>query len=607
MTLLVAGNAAVLDLVLQTHARPGSAEVGTLSASPGAVGRWLPGGAAFTVALAARRQGLPVAVWHPLPADPAAEGIILALRSAGIDLSRAPRMDVAAGRCVLVQTGEGRLAWSSANPRIEPQDFNAILDGVTHVAVASRWEAWTDALLAAAVKKDVPISLIGEASQNALAYRWAHVVLDQEQLANTGPIQADIIVTTHGADGATIHAQGKATLTPASPVSVVDTTGAGDVFGGTFIARSILGDDSANAARIAALAAARACEGWGAWAGLVGAAEPAPNVTREDRVRGALAGMACGDAFGMPNSFLSSPPWRVAMVPGPPESPYHAGYPAGRITDDTEQGLALTDALEDGFSIEAVAKHLNEWFVSVGGEHSLAVGPSTKRAMMAYQAKAPVLEIGRTGVTNGAAMRIAPIGAFAGLQALSMDALIDLVERACLPTHHTTPAIAGAGAIAAAVAAAVQGQAWDVVMDQSVAGAREGARRGAWIYSASVADRIVHARRLAATAGSDQELVKLVSDVIGAGEPTTESVPAALAIADYAGGDPARAIEISGNLRGDTDTIAAMAGAVCGAYAGIGALPKAWVHVVSEVNQLDVAAWSDRLERCARQTVLAAV
>jgi len=42
-------------------------------------------------------------------------------------------------------------------------------------------------------------------------------------------------------------------------------------------------------------------------------------------------------------------------------------------------------------------------------------------------------------------------------------------------------------------------------------------------------------------------VVRLISDVIGAGEATTESVPAAIAIADHVRGDPQRAIEIAGN------------------------------------------------------------
>jgi ADP-ribosylglycohydrolase len=302
----------------------------------------------------------------------------------------------------------------------------------------------------------------------------------------------------------------------------------------------------------------------------------------------------------MPNSFLATPPWRTTMQPGPANSPYHAGYPAGRITDDTEQALALTSALEDGFTADAVAARLNEWFLGVGGEHSLAVGPSTKRALMAYQAGAPVSEIGKFGVTNGAAMRIAPIGVYGALAGLSIEELADIVTAACLPTHNTSPAISGANALAAAISAAILGRDWDHVMEQAIEGAKAGQRRGNWIYAADVAARIDHARRLAAGARSKAELVRLISDIVGAGEPTTESVPAAIAIADYAKGDPRLAIEISGNLRGDTDTIAAMAGAICGAFAGEAAFPAEWRTLVSEVNGLDVNRWAERLGASAK-------
>jgi ADP-ribosylglycohydrolase/sugar/nucleoside kinase (ribokinase family) len=601
MILLMAGNASVLDLILQADRKPGNGEVGVLSSGPGSTGHWTPGGAAFTAALAAAQQGVGAAVFHPLPASADLANAQTVLRRAGIDLSRAPMMDIDAGRCVLVYTSDGRYAWSTANPEVDSVDFTALLDGVDHLAITSRWEEWTDAILTAAVSRGIPISLVGEPAAQARNYRWSNVILDEEQLAEVGQITADVIVETKGANGATLHEGSQTTDIPASPAEVVDTTGAGDTFGGVFVACRMKGADASSAARTAAEAAARTCEAWGAWAGVRGSTIAPLAEDAAKRVAGALAGTACGDAFGMPNSFLSTPPWRKKMMEGPAESPYHAGYPAGRITDDTEQALALTDALEDGFSIEAVARRLNDWFVSVGGENSLAVGPSTKRAMLAYQADVSVREIGRTGVTNGAAMRVSPIGVYAGLQNRSLEELVDVVETACLPTHHTGVAIAGAAAVAAAIAAAVQGKGWEDVMSAAVEAARIGATRGAWIYSASVADRIVHARRLAAGARSDQEFVHIISDIVGAGEPTTESVPAAIAIADYAGADPARAIEISGNLRGDTDTVAAMAGAICGAYAGIDALPSEWVELVSGVNKLDIASWSARLTNCASE------
>jgi ADP-ribosylglycohydrolase len=40
-------------------------------------------------------------------------------------------------------------------------------------------------------------------------------------------------------------------------------------------------------------------------------------------------------------------------------------------------------------------------------------------------------------------------------------------------------------------------------------------------------------------------------------------------------------------MGGDTDTLASMAGALSGAYRGIGAFPEEWVRTVEEVNNLN--------------------
>jgi ADP-ribosylglycohydrolase/sugar/nucleoside kinase (ribokinase family) len=553
----------------------------------------LQGGAALTIALTLRGLSCPVALFHPLPANGTTRR---RLRRAGIDLAQAPVGPAAT--CIVLQLPGGRLAWSGNAPLDAMQMPESLLDGVSHVVIAPRWGDWTDRLLEAAVKRDIPISLIGEVPPAGAAYRWHCVVLDERQRAESPSLQAVCLVVTRGDAGATIHADGAAHHVPAIPVTAVDTTGAGDMFGATFLGLRLAGCEAVEAGRKAAEAAAQCCLGWGAWAGLP-VLPPMSDATADERVRGALLGLACGDAFGMPNSFLLAPVQRRVMEPGPANSPYHADYMAGRITDDTEQALALTDALEDGFSPAAVAARLNAWFVAVGGADSLAVGPSTRRAMLAYQAGEDVMQIGRSGVTNGAAMRIAPIGVFAGLCRLSLPALLDLVETACLPTHHTAPAIAGAAAVAAAVAAGITGATWPDILQAALDAAKLGSDRGNWVYAPDIAARIRLACDIAAACQDDAALIAAVSDTIGAGEPTTESVPAAFAIADYADGDPHYAITLAGNLRGDTDTVAAMAGAICGAFAGDRTLPEAWVGCVAHTNRLDVNAWADRLRRCA--------
>ena len=58
---------------------------------------------------------------------------------------------------------------------------------------------------------------------------------------------------------------------------------------------------------------------------------------------------------------------------------------------------------------------------------------------------------------------------------------------------------------------------------------------------------------------------------------TRETVPATLALCYLAQGNPREAIIYGANFGRDTDTIATMAGAICGALHGVDGLPAAWV------------------------------
>jgi ADP-ribosylglycohydrolase len=59
-----------------------------------------------------------------------------------------------------------------------------------------------------------------------------------------------------------------------------------------------------------------------------------------------------------------------------------------------------------------------------------------------------------------------------------------------------------------------------------------------------------------------------------------ETIPATIALSLLAEGDPVRAIEYGANFGRDSDTIATMAGAICGALSGTEALPEAWIAKV---------------------------
>jgi ADP-ribosylglycohydrolase len=291
----------------------------------------------------------------------------------------------------------------------------------------------------------------------------------------------------------------------------------------------------------------------------------------------------------------------TALSPGPGESPYHAGYRAGKVTDDTEQAIALTRALvRSGMALdpEIVAEELDAWLESVGGETSLAVGPSTMRGLRAWRQGTPVTESGRGGTSNGAAMRITPIGVLHGLVGDDDDILPDVLA-ACMPTHHTSTAVAGAAAVAAAIAAGVRGEDWTGVIEAGATAARRARDWAPWIYAADVASRIELALSIARGSTSDGECADRLSRIIGAGEPSSEAVPTAFGFAARADGDPQRAIVLAANAEGDTDTIAAMAGAISGSWAGEEAVPAGWRALVAEVNELEVHRWAIDLARVA--------
>lgn len=75
---------------------------------------------------------------------------------------------------------------------------------------------------------------------------------------------AGTVALKDGANGAIVADGTRRVAVPAFPCRPVDATGAGDCFGGSFIARLVMGDDMVEAARYAGAAAALSTEGYGA-------------------------------------------------------------------------------------------------------------------------------------------------------------------------------------------------------------------------------------------------------------------------------------------------------------------------------------------------------
>jgi ADP-ribosylglycohydrolase len=211
-----------------------------------------------------------------------------------------------------------------------------------------------------------------------------------------------------------------------------------------------------------------------------------------------------------------------------------------------------------------------------------------------------VEQAGRFGDTNGAAMRVTPVGIAKPIDDLA--GLLQAVVDASGVTHNTTIALAGAFAVAAAVSAGVGGAGIEEAIEAGLAAARLGRNHGSWVAGADVAARIE-----AALAGAgdlpQEELVAFIRTVVGTSVATQESVPAAFAILRAAGAGGAwNACLLAASLGGDSDTIAAIAGAMAGACQGIGAFPRDALDVVSSVNNLALEPLCDRLLQLRRQS-----
>ena len=317
-----------------------------------------------------------------------------------------------------------------------------------------------------------------------------------------------------------------------------------------------------------------------------------------DRALGAFYGLAIGDALGMPTQMLprsvvadlfGEMPW---FAPGPETNKISADRPAGSVTDDTDQAVIVARTLIDGqgsIDVSQLAERLMEWERDMAASGSLdLLGPSTKRALAAVADGVSPDEAGRWGDTNGAAMRITPVGI--ATPADPLDGLCAAVAQASRLTHNTGVAISGAAAVAAAVSAGVDGadvlSATRVAQEAARLGSRHGARHGD-IEGASITRRIPWAVRLVAGRSEDDAL-DVIDHRVGTSVATEESVPAAFAVASLAPDDPWRACRLGARLGGDSDTVAAMAGAVVGACCGLASFPAEAVALVREVNDLDL-------------------
>lgn len=321
-------------------------------------------------------------------------------------------------------------------------------------------------------------------------------------------------------------------------------------------------------------------------------------MTALNRARGAFYGLALGDALGMPTQSLNRETIKARfgqitdLQDAGPLQPIAANMPKGSITDDTEQAILVGELLVVGkgrIEPAILAQRLIEWEAEMQAKGSQdLLGPSTKRAIEMILAGHSPEEAGRYGSTNGAAMRITPVGIAADVA--DRERFIAAVVQACQVTHNTTLGISSAAAVAAVVSAGVNGLDLGEALNLGQQVAQQAEAHGHWVAGGRIGSRISWARSI--SVDSDKALLAdLLYDVIGTSVASQESVVVSFALAQQVAIGEMSAFEalcMAASLGGDTDTIAAILGAMLGACLGLECWPVEMIDTVKVVNHLEL-------------------
>ncbi len=278
-----------------------------------------------------------------------------------------------------------------------------------------------------------------------------------------------------------------------------------------------------------------------------------------------MVGLAIGDALGMPVEGMSFEEIRERYGEISDFMPSDDGLEAGEWTDDTEQALILAESLCETlyFSPENFAEKLKD--ISLSHRY----GPTSSRAITNLKRGYSWRESGIESDTDGSSMRSPPIG-------LLFHHNYSLVENyaaiASSITHRGNAAIAGSVAVAVGVACILNED--EMLFEEVVKRVEK--------YDTLMAEKIEYAYQI-----RNSSLSKAVRE-IGNTIMAFDAVPLAF-YCYFSSKNFEQAVIRGANAGGDTDTIAAIAGAMKGAETGFERIPERLRKVKNLDRILDTA------------------
>jgi ADP-ribosyl-[dinitrogen reductase] hydrolase len=287
-----------------------------------------------------------------------------------------------------------------------------------------------------------------------------------------------------------------------------------------------------------------------------------------ERYRGALLGLACGDAVGTSVEFQprgSFPPL-TDMVGGGPFN-----LKPGQWTDDTSMALCLTESLltKNGFNaVDQMTRYLNWWhwgYLSSTGE-CFDIGMTVRDALTRYQESGEPFAgaIDPHSAGNGSLMRLVPVVLyyFPHRERISV-----LAADSSKTTHGAPEAIECCQLFAELIGKALQG-------------APKADLR-------SLPELTFVEPKVAAIARGDY-LSKSKNDIRGTGY-CVASLEAALWCFQHTDSFETAILEAA-NLGDDADTTAAIVGQLAGAYYGVQGIPPSWLTKLHQGDDIDAMA-----------------
>jgi len=296
-----------------------------------------------------------------------------------------------------------------------------------------------------------------------------------------------------------------------------------------------------------------------------------------DRSRGAMLGLAIGDALGAAVEF--QPAGSFPEVAG-----FRAGGPhglePGEWTDDTSMALALADSITAvGWDVADQANRYVSWWrtgaYSVNGR-VFDIGVTTVRALQQFRETGDPWTSGDPSPRasgNGSIMRLAPVPvAYVRLFPDQLDLLVDRLVESSRPTHASPQCLSACAYFGVLLGGLLHGLPRDQVLDPR------------WEPARRVHERFpLHPEILEVAQGSFR--TRKPPRIHGSGY-VVRSLEAAL-WAFHDADDFRQAVLRAVNLGDDADTTGAVCGQLAGAWFGESGIPAEWRNDLAGKDQIE--------------------